>query len=343
MENNFPLVSVIVPCRNEKNHIEKCIRSILNQEYQSGKIEFIVVDGMSDDGTRDILMRIEEKDSRLKVLDNPRQVTPCARNIGIREAKGQYIGIMDAHSVYSPSYIQACIEILKEHPEICCAGGPILSMGKGLFGQATAAAMSHPLGVGNAKHRFPDYEGYAEGACFPVFRKEVFDNVGLFDEDLVRNQDDEFNFRVTLSGRKIFISPRAQCRYYVREKPSQLFWQYFQYGYFKVVVLLKHRLPISLRHFAPVGFFSAMIALAVGGFFLPTGWGWTGCILPITYMGILGLGGISVALKNGIGVGMRFPLAVFIMHSSYALGFTWRLFWCVPNWLYGNCRNPHKR
>ena len=122
---------------------------------------------------------------------------------------------------------------LEEHPEACCAGGPILSHARSRFGQAVSQAMSHPVGIGNAKHRFGNYEGYAEGACFPVFRKEIFDKVGLYDETLVRNQDDELNYRIARIGGKVFISPRAKCTYYVRETPWQLFRQYFQYGYWK--------------------------------------------------------------------------------------------------------------
>ena len=325
MGRNFPSVSVIVPCRNEKEHIEGCIRSILSQEYPKDEIEFIVVDGMSEDGTRDILLRLREEDSRLKIIDNSRRITPCARNIGIREAKGQCIAILDAHTVYASNYIRTCVELLEEHPEACCSGGPIISMGEGLFGRATAVAMSHPLGVGNAKHRFPNYEGYAEGACFPVFRKEIFDKVGLFDEDLVRNQDDEFNFRMALSGEKVFLSPRAQCTYYVRETPTELFWQFFQYGFYRVVVLRKHRLPISLRHFAPALFFSSLVALIVGALFLSGWWALIGGILPLFYVLILGLAGTSVARKEGMAVGLRFPIAVFIIHLSYAIGFIWAI------------------
>jgi len=325
MNKDRPTVSVVIPCRNEKAYIEPCIRSVLNQESPRGGIEFIVVDGMSEDGTRDILKRLMEEDFRLKVVDNPRGITPCARNIGIHEARGQYIAILDAHTVYASTYVRTCIELLEEHPEICCAGGPIVSIGKSVFGKATAAAMSHPFGVGNAKHRFPNYEGYAEGACFPVFRREIFDKVGFFDEDLLRNQDDEFNFRVALSGGKIFISPRAQCTYYVRESPCQLFWQFFQYGYYRVVVLRKHRLPISLRHFVPVVFFSVMFALLLGSFIFSGWWAWTGFMLPMAYGVILGLGGVSVAIKGGMLVGLTFPLMAFVVHISYAMGFVWRI------------------
>ena len=321
MLNDTPTVSVIVPCRNEKDHIDICIRSVLNQTIPHEQIEFIVVDGMSDDGTRKILQQFMTEDSRLKVIDNFQQITPCARNIGIRAARGKYIAILDAHTEYSASYVGTCIDLLEEHSEICCAGGPIISIGRSAFGRAIAAAMSHPIGVGNAKHRFPEYEGYAEGACFPVFRKEIFDKIGLFDEGLVRNQDDDFNFRVSREGEKIFLSPRAQCTYYVRETPNKLFWQFFYYGYYRVLVLRKHRLPISYRHFAPIAFFSSLIIMPLVSLFLPSSWGFIGYILPLLYGGILGLGGVSVALKEGFLVGLMFPLVASLMHLAYACGF----------------------
>ena len=325
------MVSVIVPCRNEKDYIEDCIRSILGQHYPMGELEFIVVDGMSEDGTREILERLMKEDLRLKVVDNPKRITPCARNIGICEVRGAYVAILDAHTIYESNYISTCISLFTEHPEIWCAGGPILSLGKSSFGRATAEAMSHPLGVGNAKHRFPSYEGYAEGACFPVFRKEVFNEVGLFDEDLVRNQDDEFNFRMALHGGKVYLSPRAQCTYYVRETPTALFRQFFQYGYYRVVVLRKHKLSISLRHFAPFILFSAMGVLLIGGLMLPGWWALIGGVLPVMYALVLFIGGMSLVQKRGLKVALLFPLATLIIHLSYAIGFAWAIMKGIQN------------
>ena len=212
-------------------------------------------------------------------------------------------------------------EILEEHPEACCSGGPIVSQGRSSFGKAVAAAMSHPIGVGNAKHRFPDYEGYAEGACFPVFRREVFEQVGLYDENLIRNQDDDFNYRVAQQGGKIFISPRARCIYYVRETVSQLSKQYFQYGYWRVAVMRKHLLPASLRQIAPVLFFSSMLSLCLAGIFLPGWWRLAGILLPIAYVIILTIAGLGVAARQGLKTGLLFPAAAAIMHAAYAAGF----------------------
>jgi glycosyltransferase involved in cell wall biosynthesis len=323
MDNTNPLVSIVVPCRNERDYIEVCIRSILAQERPPGGFEVIVSDGMSDDGTREILKRITEEDPRVQVIDNPGQTAPCGRNVGILKARGRYIAILDAHTEYAADYVRKCTEILSEHPEVCCAGGPIVSKGKSIFGRAIAAAMSHPLGVGNAKHRFPDYEGYAEGACFPMFRREIFDKFGLFDETLVRNQDDEFNNRVTRGGEKIFLSPGARCVYFVRERPLQLFWQYFQYGYWRVAVLRKQRFPASLRQLVPVGFFLLMFGLLVVGLCLPGRFRFVSGILPVGYLFMLIAAGMKITRDQGILVGVRFPIAAAILHAGYAAGFIW--------------------
>src|SRR5262249_24092184 len=131
------------------------------------------------------------------------------------------------------------------------------------FGRAVALAMSHPLGVGNALHRYPNYEGYAEGTQFPAFRRRVFDEIGLFDERLVRNQDDEFNFRIRRAGGKGFVSSRVRYQYFVRERVGQLFKQYFQYGFWRIPVMVKHRRPTTLRQVVPTLFYAACALLAL--------------------------------------------------------------------------------
>jgi len=321
VSEDIPTVSVIVPCRNEKDHIEDGVRSILAQDSPKGGFELIVVDGMSTDGTRTILDNLALEDVRLRVIDNPDCFTPHAMNAGIREAKGHFIAIMGAHTHYSHNYIRTCVELFEEHPEAWCTGGPIHSRGKSLFGRAVAAAMSHPIGVGNAKHRFSDFEGYAEGACFPMFRREVFEKIGLYDESLVRNQDDELNLRMALKGGKVYISPRAKCLYYVREKPTRLFWQYFQYGYYRVEVLKKHKIPASLRQLAPVVFFPLAVLLFGGCWLLPYWWAGIGCVPFVAYSAVLISGGCWIAMKKKGLEGLLFPLAALIMHFSYALGF----------------------
>lgn len=317
------MISVIIPALNERDHIKVSVESVLQQERPPGGLEIIVVDGLSSDGTRDILTRFASEHPELHVVDNPRRITPCAMNAGIRAARGRYVAILGGHTHYASDYLRNCIDLLNEHPEVCCVGGPIQSKGMGLFGRAVALVMAHPVGIGNAKHRHPTYEGYAEGACYPVFRKEVFEKVGLYDEMLVRNQDDELNYRLARHEEKVFISPRARCTYFVRETPSQLFRQYFQYGYWRVAVLRKHKRPASLRQIVPPLFMAFMCAVAILGVSLPGWWRLSAGVLPVVYGAtLLGVGAGNVG-KVDWRVTLLFPVAAATMHVAYAAGFVW--------------------
>jgi glycosyltransferase involved in cell wall biosynthesis len=317
----LPTVSVIVACRNEEDHIEACVHSIVAQDLPPGDFEIIIIDGMSEDNTRSILQRMARQYACIQLMDNPFKAKPYALNIAIQAAQGRFVAILDAHTEYSSDYLSSCLKLFEEHPEASCVGGPIISRGKGLFGRATAAVMSHPAGIGNAKHRLPSYEGYAEGACFPMFRKEIFAKVGLFDESLTHNQDDEFNYRLAISGEKVFISPRARCIYFVRETPSQLFHQYFGYGFWRVAVLRKHRLPASVRQLVPPLFMFLMLIVAFLGLLLPGWWRLTAAVLPLVYGATLLSIGVSEVGKAGWRAALLFPVAAAIMHAAYAAGF----------------------
>lgn len=317
------MISVIVPCFNESQHIEACVRSLLTQERPPGGVEVIVADGLSEDGTRDILRKLASQHSELRIVDNPGRTTPRGMNVGIRAARGRYVAILGAHCDYAMDYLRTCAELLDEHPEASCVGGPIESRGRSLFGQAVAVAMSHPVGIGNAKHRHPHYEGYAEGACYPVFRREIFDQIGFYDETLVRNQDDELNYRLTKSGGKVFLSPRARSTYFVRETIRGLFRQYFQYGYWRVAVLRKHRIPASLRQIVPPLFMSLTLVAAALGLSLPGYWQYTAGVLPLAYGATLLIVGAKARGKAGWQVAVLFPVAAAVMHAAYAAGFMW--------------------
>lgn len=316
-----PKVSVIIPCRNEQRHITRTLETILVQDTPRGEFEILVVDGMSEDGTRDIVARMAHDTAGIRLIDNPSRTTPSAMNRGIEAARGRYVAILGAHTEYARDYLRACVELLEEHPEAACVGGPILNKGVSLFGRAVALAMSHPVGIGNARHRHAHYEGYAEGACYPVFRREVFSKIGLYDETLIRNQDDELNYRLARHGEKVFISPRARSTYFVRETPAQLYQQYFNYGYWRVAVLRKHRLPASLRQLVPPAFMLLMLAIGMLAFSLPEDWRFLGGVLPAIYGSTLLLVGTGEIGKAGWRVALLFPVAVAIMHFAYAAGF----------------------
>jgi GT2 family glycosyltransferase len=159
-----------------------------------------------------------------------------------------------------------------------------------------------------------------------MFRREVFAKVGMYDEILLRNQDDEFNYRLSRAGEKVFISPRARCIYFVRESPTQLFRQYFQYGFWRVAVLRKHRLPASLRQIVPPLFMSSMLLLVFLGLALPGWWRLTAVALPVFYAATLFIAGVKEGAKGQWRVAFLFPIAIAVMHVAYAAGFIWGIF-----------------
>lgn len=312
------MVSLVMPVRNERGYIAKCVDQVLRQDYPAERLEVIVADGLSDDGTRDILRDLAVREPRLRVIDNPGRIVSTGLNAAIAAAAGEIILRLDGHAEVAPDFVRQNVLLLDEHPEAWSVGGPIQHVGTTAFGQAVAVAMSHPLGVGNAKHRYADYEGYVEGAQFPAIRRWVFDRVGNFDEVLVRNQDDEFNFRMTQAGAKIYISPRVKYAYFVRDSVRKLARQYFQYSFWRLPVLKKHRRPTTLRQLAPTLFYATMIVGAAVGIALKNVW--IAAALPAAYLiALLGVGLLLVP-RLGPAVALRVPVAILVMHASYAWG-----------------------
>jgi glycosyltransferase involved in cell wall biosynthesis len=313
-----PFVSIVIPVRNERRFITGLLESVFAQDYPVERLEVIVADGMSTDGTGDILAHLQRQHGRLIVVENPAAIVPTALNLAIARAAGDVIIRVDGHALLAPDFVRRNVELLSEHPEAWSVGGPIQHTATTTFGKAVVIGMSHPLGIGNALHRYPGYEGYAEGAQFPALRREVFDRIGFFDERLVRNQDDEFNFRIRQAGGRIYVSPRVRYSYFVRERAHQLFRQYFQYGFWRIPVIEKHRRPTTLRQLAPTLFHASCVVLALLG-----AW-WRqpllATALPAAYATALLLVGAATARKHTLSVAVRVPLAIAAMHAGYAWG-----------------------
>lgn len=257
-----PTVSVIVPCRNEKGYIEAAIKSMLSQNDVEGGFEIIVADGMSDDGTRVILDRLVEQDTRLRVIDNPGRIVPTGLNAAIRYARGEIIIRMDAHTEYAQDYIKQCVvTLLKTGADN--VGGPWRATGKGYLQEAIALAFQSSFCSGGAGSHQTEHEGEVDSVYLGCWKKARLEQLGFFDEELVRNQDDELNLRITRQGGTIWQSPAIRSWYYPRASLSMLFRQYKQYGYWKVRVVQKHRLPASFRHLIPGAFLGMLLLLAI--------------------------------------------------------------------------------
>ena len=321
MSDTDPSVSVIMPIRNERGFIEDAVRALLAQERLPTSYEIVVVDGMSDDGTRDIVGELAARDPRVRMLDNPQRIVSSALNIGIAASTSDVIIRVDGHTRVAPDFIRSNLDLLAEHPEAWSVGGPIAHRGKTTFARGIAAAMSSRFGVGGASHRRETYEGYAEGAVFPAFRRSIFDEVGLFDELLVRNQDDEFNFRITDRGGKIYISPRVKHDYYVRGSLKALARQYLQYSYWKVAVFRKHKKIIAPRHLAPVVFVVGAPACAVAAAVAPPPLSWIALAPLGAYGALLIASAASTAIRErNLLVGASAGIATATMHVAYGTG-----------------------
>ena len=318
-----PFVSVIMPIRNEESYIAYSLDQILAQDYPADRLEIIVADGMSDDSTRALLAEYALKPPLIRVVDNPARITPAGLNACIDHARGDLILRIDGHSEVATDFISQSVRLLEEHPEAWSAGGPMVHAGRNPFGKAVAIAMSHAFGVGMATHRFPNYEGYVEGAQFPIFRRWVFERIGKFDERLIRNQDDELNFRISQAGGKTYLSPRVRYKYYVRDSIRKLYQQYVQYSFWRIPVMRKHKRPTTVRQVVPPLFFLTMLALLVAGLVLrqPI----VAFSLPALYVGILLMIGISSIPKAGLKVACLVPVAMATMHIAYALGMAYGL------------------
>lgn len=318
-------VAVVIPCRNEVRYIERCVFSVLKSDYPKENIEVLIADGMSDDGTRDLIFRLFANEPAVRLVDNEKRTTPFALNLGILAAKQHdVLIILGAHAEIAPDYIRLCVENLQKDPSAGCVGGLLENVNEDSKSAIIGMAMSSPFGVGNAHFRTGTKAGYVDTVAFGAYRKEVFDKIGLFDEELVRNQDDEFNFRVTKAGFKIVLDPRIRSKYYVRAEFLKLFRQYYQYGLWKVYVNRKHQAVTSLRQLVPPVFVLFLLsALSIPFLFYYTSSGiiasaaWVICMKIYTSFG-------AIAAMRQKGKPLQLPgivFSFFLLHTGYGSGY----------------------
>ena len=221
-----PCASVVIPCLNEAAHIEACLDSLAIQNGVESGFEVLVVDGGSKDGTLEILKRRALADSGLRVLDNPDRITPVAMNMGIKEALADVVIILGAHAEVAPDFVRRNLEVLRAHPESGCVGGVVEQVHGDELSRRIGLALSSPFGVGDARFRTGGVAGHVDTVAFGAYRKSVLEELGGFDAALVRNQDDELNFRLTETGWRIWFDSRIRSTYHARSTYGQLFRQY---------------------------------------------------------------------------------------------------------------------
>jgi cellulose synthase/poly-beta-1,6-N-acetylglucosamine synthase-like glycosyltransferase len=320
--SELPLVSVVVPCRNERRYIGPCLDALLAMDYPHDRLEVLVVDGMSDDGTREVLADYSARHPVVRMLDNPGKVTPNALNIGVLGSRGEIVMPIGAHNSSPPHYIKRLVQCLEESGADNVGG--ILTTepgGPGVVARAIAIAMAHPIGVGNAHFRIGSTQPrWVDTVPFGCYRREVFDRIGLFDEDLIRNQDDELNIRLIRAGGRILLVPDVVSRYHARDSLGKLWRMYYQYGYFKPLVARKVGGVFTWRQLVPPAFVLALIAAALSAIIWPrTAPGLA--LIVAAYLVAVAASALPVAARQGERVALAFCAAIPVLHLSYGLGF----------------------
>lgn len=319
-------VSIVVPCRNEAGHVTPFLRSVWQQQLPEGvDLQVVVADGASDDGTRDLLDRQAALEPRLRVIDNPQRITSAALNRAVAAASGEVIVRMDVHTVYAPDYVAQCLAVLDD-TGATCVGGAWCPTGSGWPQAAIARAFESRFGSGGAASRRTDHSGPVDTVYLGCWRREALLALGGFDEQLVRNQDDELNLRIVRRGGQVWQSARIRSWYAPRASFKALFRQFFQYGYWKVPVIRKHRLPASLRHLVPFALVLVVGGLAVAGLAWSAAW--------LALAAVLALyGGAALQQAAMLAPPWRRPReaagiawSFVCMHVGYGLGFGWALF-----------------
>lgn len=321
---NAPFISVLIPCLNEAPSLARCLSSVLASTYPPDRMEILVIDGGSTDTTREIIAFFGRRDPRLRLLENPEGITPCALNHGIRAARGEIIARVDAHCMIAPDYLELCVNHLASDARWGRAdnvGGSMrtLPRNSGYFADAIVAALSHPFGVGNSRFRTgckePRWVDTVFGGCW---RREVFDRIGLFNPQLRRSQDMEFSLRLKATGGRTLLVPQIRCDYYARTRLWEFCLHNFLNGEWAILPFVYSSIiPVSSRHLVPLLF---VCALFVGMVILPwTPWALAAIGIPYTALNLLA--SIEAAIrKRQPSLLLSSPAVFFALHFAYGAG-----------------------
>ncbi len=320
--NRVPFLSVIVPCRNEAAYLGPCLDSILGSGYPPGRMEILVADGMSIDGTREVIRNYQRRDSRVRSIDNPRRITPAALNRAIEASRGEVIARVDAHSTVSPDYLLRAVECLAA-TGAANVGGVMrtVTRDRGLFAEPIRIALSSRFGVGNSEFRTRSKHDYAEpqpvdtvfGGCWP---REVFAHTGGFNERLERSQDIEFNLRVRRSGGKILLMPEIECAYYARATLLSFLRRNWLNGVWAVLPFAcAPGFPVRWRHLVPLAFVVLLCISAAAGW---------GALVLAPYLAASLIASAHAGWKHGrASLLPLLPIAFAGLHFAYGAGSLW--------------------
>lgn len=323
LKNKLPLVSIIIPCRNEERFIGKCLDSILIQKYPKNKIEVLVIDGRSDDKTREVVRNYNLKNQFIKLIDNPYKVTPNGMNIGIKASKGEIVILVNSHAILDNDFLKESVKCLEKFPYADAVGGKLnaITEGNSLFSKTISFVSDSIFGSGGVRYRQREKEGFINDTLpYCAYRREVFEKIGYMDEELLRGQDAEFNLRLIKKGGKIYFSPKIKSYLHTRPQLKKFLKQQFQYGYFKVKIGKKLGFGSIFRQLIPSVFVLGLTLSFIFSFFSD--------IFLILFLAILSfyflldfIFSLEIAIKNGFKYFLPSIFVFFAFHFSYGLGF----------------------
>lgn len=309
-------VGIIIPCYQEESYIADCIQSCLNQETNA-LIEIIIVDGGSTDNSIELIKQLQSTHpEKVVLLHNIKKTTPISLNIGLQYSTASFKMILGAHSILPKNFISQCLAAFEAQPTADCVGGKIKNHYLNPAAEDIGFAMSSSFGVGNALFRTGGKAQWVDTVAFGMYKQSVFEKIGWFNENLIRNQDDEFNFRLTQAGLKIWFDPNIVSNYYVRSSYRKLWNQYFQYGYWKVYVNKLHSQITTARQLVPAALIAYIALLPFCLLCSPLIS--VMCIAPlILYFLVASYLSIKQNRHRFLSIGIAF----LILHFSYGLGY----------------------
>jgi len=325
----LPFVSIVLPVRNEGKRFEETLDRVLAQDYPASLMEVLVVDGLSDDATPEVVRAVAARDARVRLLANPGRIVPPAMNIGIRSAKGDVVVRIDGHTRIAADYVRRCVEALRASGA-SCAGGRMDTVGRTFVGRLVAAATSGRFGVGDSAFHYADTPRFTETVYMGAWPREALVRVGGFDEEMVRDQDDELNYRIRKQGGTVWLDPSIRSEYTPRGSFVKLWKQYYEYGYWKVRVFQKHPSMMRWRHFVPAAFVASGIA-AVAMLAFP----WAPWVLAAGAALYAAAAAVAAAVAHASLVEkLALPSVYFTIHSAYGAGFLVGLVRFLPRWFH---------
>ena len=319
--NSLPFVSTLLVTRNEKDYVKMSMMSLINQTYPKDKFEIIVIDGNSDDGTIDVIKVLQSEYStdafKIRLLNNDKLILSSGWNIGIRAAKGEFVLRIDAHSTIAPNYIEKCVETINRVDAVG-VGGILITESLPGGNDAVPLVLSSPFGVGNSIFRVSGKEGYADTASYLLYRKEIFEKAGYFDERMVRNQDIEEHSRIKKVGGRLYFNPEIVATYYSRNTVKKMLKQAYGNGQWNMVLLKKDKNALSIRHLVPFFFVLGVIGATILGFIHPLFW-MIGIAVILLHLVL----GICFACKKTKKISqiLTMPFLFLLLHMAYGTGY----------------------